>query len=171
MKCQKCNLRDATTHVTQVINGNKTEMYLCRECAEENQDFFSFKSGFDTEFDNLFSGFWGGQPKISSAAPSAKCDLCGMTQAQFIKTGKPGCSNCYTVFQDLLLRPLKQIHGSTRHTGKIPARAGKSIKTADRIEQLQTKLNRAVMEQNFEEAAKLRDKINELKANQQKGEV
>lgn len=171
MKCQKCNQRDATTHITQVINGNKTEMYLCRECAEENQDFFSFKSGFDTDFDNLFSGFWGGQPKISSAAPSAKCDLCGMTQGQFIKTGKPGCSNCYTVFQDLLLRPLKQIHGSTRHTGKIPARAGKSIKTADRIEQLQTKLNRAVMEQNFEEAAKLRDKINELKANQQKGEA
>lgn len=171
MKCQKCNLNDATTHITQIINGNKTEMYLCRECAEDNQDFFSFKSGFDTEFDNLFSGFWGGQPKISSAAPLKKCNLCGMTQGQFIKSGKPGCSNCYTIFQDLLLRPLKQIHGSTRHTGKIPARSGKSIKTADQIEQLQTKLNRAVMEQNFEEAAKLRDRINELKANQQKGEA
>lgn len=171
MKCQKCNQRTATTHITQVINGHKTEMYLCRECAEENQDFFSFKSGFDTEFDSLFSGFWGGQPKISSGINTQKCDLCGMTQGQFIKSGKPGCPNCYTVFQDLLLRPLKQIHGSSHHTGKIPARSGKSIKTADQIEKLQTKLNLAVMEQNFEEAAKLRDRINELKSHQQKGEI
>ncbi len=170
MKCQKCNQRTATTHITQIINGHKTEMYLCRECAEENQDFFSFKSGFDTEFDSLLGGFWESQPKVS-ATPSKKCDLCGTTEGQFIKSGKPGCSHCYTVFQDLLLRPLKQIHGSTRHTGKIPERSGKSIKTADQIEQLQTKLNRAVMEQNFEEAATLRDKINELKSNQQKGEI
>ena len=171
MKCQKCNQHEATTHITQIINGHKTEMYLCRECAEENQDFLSFKSGFDKDFDNLFGGFWGGMPKISTGTSTKKCELCGMTQNQFIKSGKPGCSNCYTVFQDLLLRPLKQIHGSTRHTGKIPERSGKGIKTADQIEELQTKLNRAVMEQNFEEAAVLRDKINELKANQQKGEI
>lgn len=171
MKCQKCNQHEATTHITQIINGHKTEMYLCRECAEGNKDFINFKSGFDTEFDNLLGGFWGGMPKISVNTSVKKCDICGMTQNHFIKSGKPGCSNCYNVFQDLLLRPLKQIHGSTRHTGKIPERSGRDIRTADKIEELQTRLNRAIMEQNFEEAAVLRDEINELKSNQQKGEI
>ncbi len=166
MKCQKCNKNEATTHITQVINGSKTEMYLCSECAEEKQDFLLFKPGFDQEFENLFSGFWNSPQSSSSLlgkTDSKACEVCKMTVTEFLRKGKPGCSNCYTVFSDYLLRPLKQIHGSTRHTGKLPTRTAKDIRTADELKKLQEKLNLAVMEQNFEEAAVLRDKINELK--------
>lgn len=174
MKCQKCNLNEATTHITQVINGTKTEMYLCRECANESQELLGFSKSLDQDFDNLFEGFWNSPhlalSKAQSLSSPKRCDVCGMSTSEFLRDGKPGCSNCYTVFADFLLRPLKQIHGSTKHTGKIPSRSGKDIKLADKIEKLQTQLSRAVMEQNFEEAALLRDRINELKNSQQKGE-
>ncbi len=175
MKCQKCNMNEATTHITQVINGTKTEMYLCRDCANESQELLNFNISLDQEFDNLFSGFWNSPhfalSKAQSLSASQKCDICGMTTSEFMRNGKPGCSNCYTVFSDFLLRPLKQIHGSNRHAGKIPARSGKYIKAADKIDKLQAKLSRAVMEQNFEEAALIRDQINELKANQEREEL
>lgn len=35
MKCQHCNEREATTYIKKNINGKKTEMHLCSECAAE----------------------------------------------------------------------------------------------------------------------------------------
>ncbi len=172
MKCQKCGKNTATTHITQVINGNKTEMYLCGPCAEESQDLFPFKHGTDQEFENLFKGFWG-VPTLSGKASSQgakKCNVCGTTERELLRYGKPGCSKCYTAFSDYFLRPLKEIHGSTKHSGKIPSRSGKGMKTEMEIEGLQSKLNEAVINQNFEDAAVLRDKIKLLKAQHEKGD-
>ncbi len=167
MKCEKCGKFDANTHITKVINGIKTEMHLCTQCAEESQEFFSFKSGFDQDFDNLFSGFLHtpqlGQSGFSQSTDSDRCNTCGTRLVEFLKAGKPGCADCYTIFSKYLIRPLKQIHGSAKHIGKIPSRAGKEIKTASQLEQLQNSLNIAVSQQNFEEAARLRDEINRLK--------
>lgn len=168
MKCQKCNEREANTHITKIINGVKTEMYLCRQCAEESGEGLGFKSAFDKEFENFFSGFFGGtqlnEPSKYTLSGQKKCQLCGTSLDEILKCGKLGCSECYTTFKEQLTRPLKQIHGSTRHTGKIPSRCGGAIKIKSQIDAMQSELNRAVMEQNFEKAAEIRDKINELKA-------
>lgn len=173
MKCQKCNQRTANTHITQVINGTKTEMYLCSDCANENQELFSFKSAFDNEFENIFSSFWGTHPgskAISSSPSTKKCDNCGLTLAELMNHGKPGCSKCYTIFAEQLTRPLKQIHGSARHTGKIPENASKELRLAQKIKSLESKLNIAIGEQNFEDAAIIRDQIKALRnENRQEG--
>ena len=170
MKCQRCNQNEANTHITKIINGVKTEMYLCEKCAEGNQDLINFKAGFDNEFENFFNGFFGGpyiSPAQSSTALEQKvCNFCGTSIDDVFSRGKLGCANCYKTFADYLMRPLKQIHGSVSHTGKLPARAGRGIKRASEIDKLQSELNRAVMDQNFEKAAELRDRINELKNNQ-----
>lgn len=171
MKCQKCNKNEANTHITKVINGVKTEQYLCSECAGESQELMNFQSGFDSEFDNFFSGFFA-NPFIVGKAQSRKldsgrsCGFCGTTLDDIERNGRLGCSQCYKSFGDFLLNPLKQIHGTNHHTGKIPNRAGRGIRHANEIEKLQNELSRAVMDQNFEKAAELRDKINDLKAQQ-----
>ncbi len=167
MKCQKCNINEATTHITQVINGTKTEMYLCRSCANDNQELFDFNKSLEQEFDSLFSGFWNSphtaMSKAQSLSSPKKCEICGMGTSEFLRNGKPGCSNCYTVFPEYLRRPLKQIHGSIQHTGKIPLRSGRFIRISDKINKLETKLSKAIYDQNFEEAAILRDQIKKLK--------
>ena len=58
MMCQHCNEREATTHIKKNINGNKTEMHLCSECAAKLgvAEEFSAESFFaDTFFGNYFA--------------------------------------------------------------------------------------------------------------------
>ena len=51
MLCQKCNKNEANTYYSQIINGKKTEMYLCPQCAKEmsvgNFSFGGFGFGFE----------------------------------------------------------------------------------------------------------------------------
>ncbi len=163
MKCQKCNKNDATTHITKVINGIKTEMYLCSSCAGESADIFSFEPNIDHEFDSFFGSFWNTPAVSKTLYEESVCKMCGTARSQFLKTGKPGCSNCYAVFEEFLSRPLKQIHGSTRHTGKTPSKLKDAFKTEDKITALKSQLDAAVAQQNFEEAARLRDEIKSLR--------
>lgn len=166
MKCQKCNKNEANTHITKIVNGIKTEQYLCEKCAAENQDFTMFGSDFDKEFENFFSGFFG-MPQAGTGIAAQKnarvCPTCGSTLSDISNRGKLGCSECYRTFTDYLLGPLKQIHGSNSHAGKIPLRGGRKLRKESELDRLSAELNRAVMEQNFEQAAVLRDKINSLR--------
>ena len=36
MKCEFCNEKNATIHLTQVVNGNMKKLNICQDCAEKN---------------------------------------------------------------------------------------------------------------------------------------
>lgn len=168
MKCQKCKKNEATTHYTQVINGKKTEYYLCNDCAENSEELGYFKMNLDNEFDNFLSGFFGnsyGFNQDYTGIPAKSCGCCKMTFEEFLNSGRLGCSECYDTFASRLLNPLKQIHGSYQHTGKVPERMGGELKKTRKIEKLENELKQAVSEQNFEKAAELRDKIKDMRDN------
>lgn len=183
MKCQKCNQREATTHLTKVINGNKTEYHLCNECANSSDEFKTeFNSVFDTDFG--FNSFFGSMlkdfsmpslfgssmynslnPQSSRTVPAlnSKCDVCGTTFEEFSRDGQIGCPNCYNVFKSRLGAPLQKFHGGSEHIGKMPNSNKSEISINKRIKQLETELNQDVINQNFEHAAVLRDEIKKLK--------
>ena len=58
---------------------------------------------------------------------------------------------------------IKRIHGNTQHVGKMAASVDDSKKVENKLHELKLKLDKAVEKQEFEKAAELRDKINELK--------
>ncbi len=159
MKCQKCNQREANTHIQKIVNGKKTEYYLCDKCANE---FGELKLSFENDFDDFFGGFFSPPIGLSQKPTSAVCSTCRTTLSEFINSGRLGCSNCYDAFSDSLIRPLQRIHGDTTHKGKIPKRSGEKISTQAKIKKLQAELDTAVLNQEFEKAAILRDKIKEL---------
>ena len=161
MKCQKCNINEANTHLTKIINGKKTEYYLCEKCAEEQGDFTSLKFGWDKDFDNFFSGFF--SPSLTGATTETRCEKCKMTLTEFLNKGKAGCGDCYNAFRKYLSKPLQQLHHANSHKGRAPKRLWGKLDTDRKIENLTEKLNRAVLDQNFEEAAILRDEIKALK--------
>lgn len=172
MKCQKCGMRPANTHFTRILNGKKEELYLCDICAGENSELTelksNFSSGVELDISDFLSGIFGNVS--TSAAQSAAfnkleniCESCGMSFSEFSKTGKLGCSSCYSAFRNRLMGPLKQIHQNTEHTGKIPSRMGEEIKRSRRIHDLELQLNESVLKQDFETAVVLRDTIKELK--------
>ena len=169
MLCQNCKQRQANTHIKQVINGELTEADLCQECAAKLGYENAFSSFLD--FGSMMSGFLG-VPSGSALAREEKCPGCGATFSQISKSGKVGCARCYDAFYDRLLPTIKRIHGNTVHTGKrlrtARLQSGQKTDNADEIKNLSEQLAAAVKAQQFEQAAQLRDRINELKA--QKGE-
>ncbi len=174
MKCQKCQVREATNHITEIINGQKMELHLCSECAAKSEEFQSMKSGFDLGIGDFLGGIFGGKQKTlagdSASRSHGTCPVCGMPFESFLRKGRLGCGECYSVFRSRLERPLKQIHGSCEHVGKVPKRMGDTLLRGRRLSQLEAELSAAILKQEFERAAELRDQINELRK-AEKGEA
>lgn len=165
MMCERCQKRPATVHYTQIINGQKTEMHLCEECAREtgqlNFEPFTLPFGSFFSIDNLLSGLMD-YTADDYMIQSVKCSFCNSTYEDFKKTGRLGCARCYNVFRDRLMPLVRKIHGHNLHKGKVPKRAGGNLRIERQIERLREQLNDAVRREAYEEAARLRDQIKEL---------
>ena len=133
---------------------------LCEECAK--QKGVNDPAGFSLA--DLLLGLGASQEmEQAGAGGESKCPSCGFTQADFKKAGRLGCAQCYHTFADGLEQLLKSMHKGTRHRGKIPAAMRESQDLSERLKSLQKKLEKAVSEENFEQAAQCRDEIKETK--------
>lgn len=92
----------------------------------------------------------------------ARCPVCGQTFSDFKKTGKLGCSECYSTFATPLTEVLSQLHRNPVHTGKIPGNMRAELSKKQRLISLKTALQEAVKKENYEEAAKLHKEIIEI---------
>lgn len=162
MLCQLCNKRIANVHLTQVVNSNKVEMYLCEQCAKEKG---SFGIGSPFNLNNFFTGLIGygdDDSYIAQKPKTQECNKCGMSYDEFQKTGKLGCNNCYELFGDRLKPLVKRLHGNTEHSGKVPEKISKNVAVSREITKLKEQLGKAVQNEEYEKAAELRDKIKNL---------
>ncbi len=176
MLCQHCNQNEATTHIKQNINGQRTEMHLCSECAKELgvMDEFKMPSMNELFSDTLLGNFLGaGVAAMNSLAGIERCSGCGSSFNDIVKSGHMGCSECYDKFSEKLEPSIRKIHGKSKHIGKFVTYTDdakneasqkdevKAEKPSD-LETLKAQLKDAVKEQRFEDAAVLRDKIKEM---------
>ncbi len=164
MKCQHCNNNEATTHIKKNINGNVTEMHLCSECAKELgvMEEFSPESFFN---DTFFGNFLGaGVPAMNILSGIDHCEYCGSTFNDIVKSGRVGCANCYSKFEDRLQPTITKMHGNAKHIGKnVTYTEDKEAEPEiSELDKLKNDLKLAVQEQRFEDAAVLRDKIKEM---------
>jgi len=100
-------------------------------------------------------------------ATAISCASCGLSYAEFKKSGKLGCQGCYTSFRSSISQALKNIHGTNEYRGKIPqGQADKYTEMIIRRELSENRvlLKKAVEAEEFEQAAKYRDIINGLQA-------
>lgn len=162
-------------HYTSVVNDQKTEYHLCEQCAREKGEL-DFPMGFDPGFSihNLLAGLLDmsnpGLPVEKKSAAKNQCPKCGMDYAQFGKTGRLGCGECYSAFQRQLEPLLRRIQGTSTHSGKVPERQGDSLKLERKIKRLERELENAVEGEEFEKAAELRDQLRELRRQLAEGE-
>lgn len=191
MLCENCHNNEATVSYTEIVNGQHSEQNLCQECFTK-AGMKTFVNQ-DLSLGSLLSSVLGFASNHSGAKAytrnNVRCDGCGITFQEFSQKGRFGCSNCMNAFGSNIDDSLKRIHGSDRHVGKKPINyvkssldneAGQSkgnqvndlnqpfLNQVDRVEtndidKLQEKLNQAVKKEEYEEAARLRDKIKELK--------
>lgn len=164
MICQECGQRAATFHVTRVVNDQKLELHLCEQCARERGELeFLLEPKFSIH--NLLAGFLeqGLGRRAPQAPTTSACPRCGLTYKQFAQTGLLGCSHCYETFAAALEPIVRRVHGSDRHVGKAPrTAAAHDDAPARKLERLRQALQRAVAEERYEDAARLRDDIRAL---------
>jgi protein arginine kinase activator len=159
MQCDICGKNEATVHLTEIVNDVVTKLHLCENCAREKGSEMEEHFGLS----DLLSGLADLGSSIESKTASAvKCPNCKVTYQDFKKVGRLGCSECYETFKKELAPLLRRIHGADRHVGKVPLRIGKTVKDTKLLQELKGKMEKAIQTEEFEEAARLRDRINEL---------
>jgi protein arginine kinase activator len=138
-------------------------MHLCEACAREK----NLISGppQDLNVPALLQLVLGQMPLPNrSSATDTVCPACGTPYAHFRAQGRLGCAHDYEAFRALLEPLLDKVHnGATRHVGKSPARHRRRMARARRVE-LDARLKLAVEAECYEEAARLRDAIRTLGA-------
>ena len=159
MVCNVCGQNEATIHLTEILNSQMVEIHLCEACAEQKGT--DFKAHFD--FNKLLAslGEFGEELK-SERVSKVVCKECGMSYEEFGRTGRLGCANCYQAFEKLLLPLIKRIQRDVRHHGKVPSKAPSDIKQTLELRELQERLRKSIQAETFEEAAKIRDRIQQL---------
>jgi len=146
MLCQSCGKNEASIHVTRVADGHTQESHLCLACA----------AAANVGLSDLFAGLIGEESNKGQVCPK-----CGISLKEVQKSGRLGCPECYTHFQTALAPLLGRVQGGAGHKGRTPA-ASPEAQREKTLKELREQMNAAVSQEDFEQAAVLRDKIRAL---------
>lgn len=176
MLCDRCQKRDAKILYTEIINGVKKEQHLCEECATDYTSFQMEKPLMNSELtlgdllSTLLESYTAEDKKQpGEVLPAVTCTYCGTTYEEFVQKGRFGCAHCYRSFNEQLGKTLKSIQGAEVHTGKRPkgfettTTSGRILMDITEAEKLSLRLQEAIEKEEFEEAARLRDLIKQMK--------
>ncbi len=158
MLCQNCGKNEVNFRYTQVINGEKREIALCDKCAKK----LGLESlDFSREIEDLFNMSF-----AESFLPS------------FARTNMLGSRNLGTIFNnDIFSNPFfgevrqepEQIETTSglndaekQDVLKDIENATKKNKQENKKQKLESELEKAIKEERYEDAAKIRDEIKKL---------
>ncbi|MEJ0089181.1 MAG: UvrB/UvrC motif-containing protein [Limisphaerales bacterium] len=161
--CSVCKEKPAALFLSNIsTDGKKQDLDLCDACAK-TKGLDGDPTAFLVPDADIMLGLGAAQEITqTTGGVELKCPRCGFSQADFKKSGRLGCPECYQVFAEGLEGLLKTMHKGTRHTGKAPEALRKSRDNAERFKLLQKKLAKAIESEDFEQAAKVRDELKEI---------
>ncbi len=152
MKCDNCGNNDAEFHIP---SADGKFMHLCKDCAGMENELES--NELDMSVHDLFGGIMNLNEK-SVQNENAVCNSCGLTFDNFRDIGRLGCANCYNDFREQLEPILRKLHGTTKHRGKRPAYL-REAEIDEEIKKLKRQLKIAIKKEEYEKAAKIRDRL------------
>ncbi|MDR1612535.1 MAG: UvrB/UvrC motif-containing protein [Planctomycetota bacterium] len=169
--CQICKKNPATIHLTDIHNNVKKEVHLCAGCAAEK--------GFNMQSAASLPQLLGikakkqstEEPRPNRFAPEEDiiCPKCGYRWSDFKNKGRLGCSEDYHAFREKL-RPLianqlsaTPIGPGPLHRGKYPGKKSSVDPVTREIRNLELDLRRAVDEERYEDAARIKSELRELR--------
>ena len=166
MTCNLCGVNEATIHLTEIVNNQMVEIHLCETCAQEKGTDFKTHFNFGEllgSLSDLESVLKPGEKKLAT-----RCPQCSMSYEEFGKCGRLGCTACYDAFGKLLLPMIKRVQRSNHHVGKRPSRISGGVRFTQDLRRLQDRLKKSIQEEAFEDAAKIRDEIDQLQEKMKK---
>ena len=139
MLCENCHLNEAEVKLTVKSKDGMQEKWVCSTCAQgDNFQEMAFQE-------------------------EKRCPTCHMTLKDIAHVGKFGCSNCYATFKDDILDIVRRVQGGQyEHVGKVPHSSYHKLALKKKIEEKKQYLQQLIDEQDFEQAAIVRDEIKSL---------
>ncbi|MEE2906487.1 MAG: UvrB/UvrC motif-containing protein [Planctomycetota bacterium] len=155
MKCDICD-KPAVVHEVTIAHGVKKEVHLCIDHAREA----GVAMPGQQPGSKLLSKFaMGGKPTVM--AP--RCPQCDTSFAQVRQHSLIGCPACYDTFEEPLGRLIERAQaGATHHVGRGVPREDNQSKRQREERQLMQALATALSREQYERAAEIRDRINQL---------
>ena len=162
MLCQVCKKNVATVRYTEIVEGKVTEIHMCQDCAVKDDKEISPNFGVPS-LSNLSAQNL--TVPLSMADMNSVCANCGQTYFDLVQSGQLGCPQCYETFSDSLKPLLERAHSATQHVGKLPKdRSSDPDMARIKLMRYRGLLQKAVHDERYEDAARLRDLIKSAKA-------
>jgi len=160
MQCELCKNKAATVHLTEIVDGQRTESHLCQACAQKEGISIKSQLSLNELLSSLIAAHQQTDGQVAGEAEKS-CPVCGITMDMFRKQAVLGCPNDYEVFGKTLEQLIEKAHdGNLTHKGKIPASVSQEeVSDTNKKEELKKQLDQAVAAENYELAAKLRDQL------------
>jgi protein arginine kinase activator len=167
LQCEQCDQRPAVVEFIQVIGNVRKHTHLCRECAVEHSlegSIGALRAFAQQIFGELFTQ--AEKRDENFTIPEKPCSSCGITFQQFLETSLLGCPACYQEFHVALKPILRRIHGGSRirtsdkEFSVFPPPDSDLLKL--QREKLKQELQKALVEENYELAAQIRDKLKQV---------
>lgn len=150
LECIGCK-KSQTVHYITIREGKSSHIYMCQDCPHLHHLLGHKKT-----------------LPLQTYEEEVKCDFCGTTEQECIQTLSLGCCSCYSIFSQHILQQLQQqqkiyspkniLSTNILYYGREPACQSKNP-AAIGWTQLQQNLTQALIDEEYEKAAWLRDKI------------
>ncbi|SCA64109.1 Uncharacterized protein SCG7086_CB_00030 [Chlamydiales bacterium SCGC AG-110-P3] len=160
LECTECRKAIAVWY-TEIVGNATTETCMCKDCPELQRRLGGLAPEPCSE-----------EMAHKNGATGLCCGDCGTT-LNAVRMGHPlGCSHCYEVFADVILQELKATkhlpsalmakrRSTSLHVGRSRGQA-QELNPSLQLIALNEALNETLSREDYEQAAWLRDQINEL---------
>lgn len=143
MLCKKCNKNKATIFIDAKVNGLALKIALCEKCAASGFGIAAAPERSTTE--------------KSEGSRTTVCPKCKTTFSKIERTRLFGCEKCYELFGSRLL-------SETEFAAANDKNDKKECPSHVTVGNLKKELAKAIEEEHYEKAAKLRDEIKKLES-------
>ena len=159
MICSICQINEATIHILRIEKDYIVKIHICEECLSKG---YMDRAEF-IQSDIVGDIFFVGDTK------NIICPHCNTTYKEFESTELLGCPHCAITFEEKLKDIVESKQGKDlQHIGKTPIKAKQHFEKRDIVEMkifnLEKRLKSAITNEEYEKAAKIRDRIKELKS-------
>lgn len=162
--CDLCQQRPSSVHLTEARPGAAAEvLHICHHCLlEQHLDLDSSLPAI-SELQKTAGPDADAVPDTPALLSTSSCRHCGMTPMEFNETQRFGCRHDVDHFGELVVPLLERLHNASHHVGRSPASsAGRSERAIHRRVLYEKQLAQAVAEEDYERAARLRDRLREF---------
>ncbi len=163
MLCQRCFKKQASLKISRNYEGKQIELMICKSCSKGY--------GLEVTISNLpyvFTGIISSilkhkkeEPNLDVEKSKSRCSACGYDLEDFRKTGLLGCDLCYNSFKDKILILQEKVIKKSHLDLKLYVSNRSGLKKNEKTI-LKRALEKAVDREEYEKAAKIRDRIIQL---------